>query len=403
VFPEIHRVYTASLLAPKGHRKLVEGAVLHVDEVVDVAHIVDEMGVAVGDEVEALEVGELLQYLVLGDAEVNFETVGPEVRRHETQLAHERGGALVDVRRHEEAADAVHLVVDAVDVDIDGVQQVVLLLADNLVVLVHDELVAEAVDIVLDLGQMRVEEELEGVELGVVAEVAEAVRLLLAGHLHAAEDEEALLLADALGDLHLPRGVVVADGYHVQPAGQGTLDDGRGRHLEVAARREHRVDVQVGFERSNRHRQRYIFFPSANFANYANGLINNSPNPHNSPTDSLAVQQLVDFADGFVGLHVGAEEGDALLVALLDGVFTSSEALDEDDAGQLLEGSNGHDILVGLEGHPHVAHLGIAHDVAEEVADIASVDVAVETFLATQHFEVQFFNKFSYFHISVCF
>ena len=157
------------------------------------------------------------------------------------------------MRRHEEAADAVHLVVEAVDIDIDGVEQVVGLLAHNLLVLVDNELIAKAILVVGDGRQVGVEELLEGVQLAVGLEEAEAVGLLLRGNLHAAKHKQAALATHLLRHLDLTSGVVVGDGNHVQPTLQGTVDDGRGRHLEVAARREDRVDVEVGFERRERH------------------------------------------------------------------------------------------------------------------------------------------------------
>ena len=74
---EIHRVDRAAILAVQRLGKLVERTVLHRYHIVHIAHIVNEVSIAVGDEIEALEVSELLQYLLLGDAEIDFQAVGP--------------------------------------------------------------------------------------------------------------------------------------------------------------------------------------------------------------------------------------------------------------------------------------------------------------------------------------
>lgn len=57
---EIRCVDISASLSVQCHCKLVEGAVFHVYDIVNIAHIVDEVCVAVGDEVEPFEVGELL-------------------------------------------------------------------------------------------------------------------------------------------------------------------------------------------------------------------------------------------------------------------------------------------------------------------------------------------------------
>ena len=73
---------------------------------------------------------------------------------------------------YEYAAHTMHLVIDAVDVDINGVQQVVLLLAYYLIVLVDYKLVSEAVFIVGDVRQVRIQKLLEGIKLRVRLEEA---------------------------------------------------------------------------------------------------------------------------------------------------------------------------------------------------------------------------------------
>ena len=109
--------------------KLVEGAMFHINHIVYIAHVVNKMSIAISDEVETFEIRELLEDFLFGDAEIDFQSVGSEVWRHEAQLAHQRGCTLVDMCRHKETTYAVHLVKDAVDIHIDGVEQVVLLLA----------------------------------------------------------------------------------------------------------------------------------------------------------------------------------------------------------------------------------------------------------------------------------
>jgi len=70
--------------------------------------------------------------------------------------------------------------------------------------------------------------------------------LFLSGDFHAAYDKHALLAPNLLGYLHLSGGVVVADGYHVEMQLLGLFDDGSWRHIDITARRKHRVEVKVG-------------------------------------------------------------------------------------------------------------------------------------------------------------
>ena len=147
---ESHRVDKTAVDALQGLMKFIEVAVLHIDDIVDLADVVDKMGVAIGDETELFEISILLKKVVLGDELVDFESVGTKVRRDETELAGEGGGPFVDMGGDEKAADAVYHFIDAVDIDIDSVEQMVFFFTHNLLILVDDELVAEAVLVVGD-------------------------------------------------------------------------------------------------------------------------------------------------------------------------------------------------------------------------------------------------------------
>ena len=92
---------------------------------------------------------------------------------------------------------------------------------------------------------MLVEELLELIELFVVLEVGEGMSFFLCRDLHASDDEHALLASDLLRHLHLSGGVVVAYRNHVEMQLLRLFHDGSGRHIDVAARREHRVNMQV--------------------------------------------------------------------------------------------------------------------------------------------------------------
>ena len=98
---------------------------------------------------------------------------------------------------------------------------------------------------------MLVQELLELVQLVVGLEEGKAVGFLLRGDFHAAEHEEAVVAPHLLRHFDLTGGVVVGDGNHVQPPRQGALYDGGRAHLQITTGRQHRVNVQIGFERSH--------------------------------------------------------------------------------------------------------------------------------------------------------
>ena len=114
---------------------------------------------------------------------------------------------------------------------------------------------------------------------------------------------------------------------------------------------------------------------------------------------ALLMEHLVDFACDIECFLIGREEGDALFVALFEGVVAGGEAFHEDDGGEFLEGSDSHDILVGLKGNPDVVHFGVTHNVAEKVGYIAAFHILVEALLARENLKVQGIYDFSYFHI----
>ena len=69
--------------------------------------------------------------------------------------------------------------------------------------------------------------------------------LFLRRNLHASDDKHALLAANLLRDLHLSCGVMVTDGDDVEMQLLRLFHDGSGRHIDIAARRENRVNVEV--------------------------------------------------------------------------------------------------------------------------------------------------------------
>ena len=94
----------------------------HIDNIVHVTHIVDEVSIAVGNETKLFEVCELLDELVTGGEFVDFKAVGLQVGRNKAQLAHQTGGTLIDMCRDKQTTNTMHLLVNTVNVHIDGIE-----------------------------------------------------------------------------------------------------------------------------------------------------------------------------------------------------------------------------------------------------------------------------------------
>ena len=135
-------VDVASVLAVERAAELVEGLVVHVQHAMHLADDVEEVGVAALGEGELLQVGVFLQEVGLGDVLRDFEGVGLDVGRDETQLTDEAARRLVDVGGDKQPADFMHHIIKLVQIGIQSRPQQPFLFADHFLVFVHDELVA---------------------------------------------------------------------------------------------------------------------------------------------------------------------------------------------------------------------------------------------------------------------
>ena len=137
----------------------------------------------------------------------------------------------------------MHFVGYLVDVLVDGRGEQLGFLIDDVHLFVDLHLVAENVRVVGDVGEVLVEVCLELVEGFVVAEIGQAVGLLLGGHLRAAEHEDVAVVGVVLRQPAVSRGVVVGDGDDIETPLQSEGDDVLRRHVEVTARRKQRMRV----------------------------------------------------------------------------------------------------------------------------------------------------------------
>ena len=81
-----------------------------------------------------------------------------------------------------------------------------------------------------------------------------------------------------------------------------------------------------------------------------------------------------------------------LVVALFDGLIVGHEVFHEDDARHFLQRGHGHHILVGLQRDPDVAFHGVAHHIAQKVANVAAIYLSVKAILAREDLQVEFFD-----------
>ena len=206
----------------------------------------EEVGVAAFGERKLFEISVLLQEVGFGDMLRYLQGVGLDVGRDETELAGKAGGRLVDMGGDKESANAVHHLVQLVEVGIQGRPQQPFFLAYDLFVFVHDELVAEFLFVQGNMRKMFIEKYLELVELLVGLEIGQRMSLLLGGDFHTSDDQQAGFATQFLCHLDLSCGVVVTDGDDVEVQFLGLLHNGRRTHIDVAARRKHRVYMQVG-------------------------------------------------------------------------------------------------------------------------------------------------------------
>ena len=210
----------------------------------------DEVGVAALDEVEVAEPWVGLQELVAVALAVvtEFHRVIPEPRRHEAQLRAQAERRPVDVGGNEDAAHPVHFLLQFQHGQVEGVDEKVRNLVDYILVLVHHQLVAELVHVVLEEDYPGIQEGLEFRQLLGGGHEGQAVDLFLGGDLRAHEHVKAHLFPKPAGDVGVEGGIVIGEADYVHPAGLCRFHYGRGAHLDVSAGGEHRVDVHIGLE-----------------------------------------------------------------------------------------------------------------------------------------------------------
>jgi hypothetical protein len=84
----------------------------------------------------------------------------------------------------------------------------------------------------------------------------------------------------------------------------------------------------------------------------------------------LPPEEGVEAAAHLVLVLAGHEEGDALGLDRGAHILRDGAAVAEDDPRAVLHHPHGHGVLVGLDGHEEGFVVGVAHDVAEEVAGV---------------------------------
>ena len=176
---------------------------------------VEEVRVAALGEGKFLQVGVFLQKIRFGDVLRDFQSVGLDVGRNETQLADETACRFVHVCRDKQSADFMHHVIKLVQIRVKRRPQQPFLVADDFLVFIDNELVANFFLIQRDVGKVLVEKLLELVQLLVGLEIGEGMGFFLRGDFNATDDEDAVFAPDFLRHLHLSRGIVVADGDDV--------------------------------------------------------------------------------------------------------------------------------------------------------------------------------------------
>ena len=351
-------MYSPSSLLMECLADFVEAAGFHLEPAGGGGDHVGLVGVGGASECFVFEVGMLLQDFVLVAVFRQLHRVVGEVERDEAELRDDAAFRLVDVGGDEDAVELVHLGGDAFDRHVEaGGEQLGLLIHDfELFVDLH--LVAEHVRYVGDVGQVLVQKLLEEVEGFVVLEEGEAVRLLLRRDLGAAQHEDVAVVRVVLGEPAVAGAVMVGDADHVDALPLRFLNDEVGRHVQLTARRQQRVVVQICLEDVH---------------------------------GGLLVNQLVNGAGGLEGLGVGAKNRNALVDSLFQHILFGLVALYEEDGGELLEGSDGQHVLMGLEGNPHLAFAGKAHHIAQQVGRVTALDFTIQVLLSAKDGQVHFF------------
>ncbi len=121
-----------------------------------------------------------------------------------------------------------------------------LLLVNHLVVVVHHQLTAKKLGLVLFIGQVPAQHFAKGQRSLHRFKIAQQVHLLAGGDLHAGQQQQPISVAQLLGGGQIARAVMIADGDGVQALELGhAADVGRG-HILVAAGRQAGVDMQIG-------------------------------------------------------------------------------------------------------------------------------------------------------------
>ena len=232
----------------EGLADFVEAAGFHLEPAGGGGDHVGQVGVGGAGEGFVFEVGMLLQDFVLVAVFRQLHRVVGQVERDEAELRDDAVFRLVDVGGDEDAVELFHLGGDAFDGHVETGGEQLGLLIHNLKLLVDLHLIAENVWYVGDVGQVLVEKLLEEVEGFVVLEKGEAVCLLLRRNLGATQHEDVAVVRVVFGQPAVAGAVVVGDADHVDTLPLRLLDDEVGRHVEVTARRQERVVVQIGLE-----------------------------------------------------------------------------------------------------------------------------------------------------------
>ena len=258
---------------------------------------------------------------------------------HEAEVYEKSVGPAVDVRGHGDAArlaDALHPLGQR---QVGGADEQGVQLLNDLIVLVHDQLVSKKRGFVLLFGQMRCDLLTEGHGGVHVRKIAEQMHFLAGGDLHAGNQGQPVGVAACLGCRQVQACIVIGQGNHVQSLERSHAAEIGGRHVVAAAGGQTGVHVQVseqGFHRSG---------PAGN----AGG---------------------VEPAADFVGCQRGGEHNHVLAYGLVQAFLFHVDAFGQDHAGHFRQNGHGHHIHVRLYRHPGHAFLTVGHDPGQKITGI---------------------------------
>ena len=88
--------------------------------------------------------------------------------------------------------------------------------------------------------------------------------------------------------------------------------------------------------------------------------------------------QMIDLPHHLEFGHITYNDGDALFLSLLKGVFVRDGTLNNDNAGMFLQRGNRDNVLMHLPCDPHIACRTVRHDITQQIPGIASINFSLE-------------------------